>query len=224
MTVPSEERYEKLIVRLRESTKAFDAAQRDWDKVRGNSIKEDKARRAAHSAGVAAIQACIQFLLGDKDVHRERLTRPLGALESAAYDALQGANPRLLQHSPTRTGKAALTSREQVQGVLAGALDLLMAAKMGTHVAAVWVAKEAQKQGVTSEDCTPIAPRQIISSRKEIIQGRAPQGAKDAFYLLTNAYEKRLEQLDLADRREGAEALARAAIKSLAAISPVSAP
>src|SRR5439155_11431616 len=78
MTMPSAERYQGFINALRKNVRTFDAAEHD-------------ERRLA--AALAVLQGVILYLHGDDEVMRERLTRPLGWLESAVNDTARGASP-----------------------------------------------------------------------------------------------------------------------------------
>lgn len=209
MPMPSEERYQKLVAALRKNKSAFAAA------------VDEKARL---DCGLEDIRAFILYLHGDKDVLDECLTAPIGAIESAVYDAGQGANPSLLQHSPLRPGKPAFMAKEQVQGGLAAALHILKVGNWGAGRAADWVARKAREHGVFSEDGAPISARQITSCRKDIGGRKGPKGAIEAHDMIVGAYTTRLKQLPEGDKRRGCEALAEAAIKSLAADCPQSGP
>src|SRR5579863_6494500 len=133
MTMPSEQRYRDLIEGLRAANRAL------------TSADDEKARLAI---GVKTLQGVIRYLHGDVEVLDGQLTRPLAIVENAIFDAGQGATVALLEHQPPRTGKPKGTVREYVQGDIAIAVDLLMAAKFGRDDAIKWVAAEARRLNV----------------------------------------------------------------------------
>jgi hypothetical protein len=224
MTMPSKERFEILVTQLRAHSKAYDIAMRGITKARGDIVEEEKAGRAAHAAGVSALQDVMQYLNCYTVIFDELLTRPLGAIESAVYDAGQGATPRLLEHGSSRAGKATLTSREQVQGGLAAAIKTLKLGGRGTQIAADWIFQEAKRHGVVTQDGAEVTAHQLKSWFKEMNSRRGPQGAIEAFDLIKRAHAKRLKQIPLADKRKASEALALSVVKSFATNSPQSAP
>jgi hypothetical protein len=209
--MPSEARYRDLIATLRETKKAYDGA------------GDEKARLAA---AVRAQQAVILYLLGDVEVAEGYLTAPLAALENAAFDAGRGATVALLEHTPERSGKPTRTTRENIQGELAFALELLIAGKVGTDLAARWVAAEARKWNVAAEDGSPIDAKQVKNWRTDIRRRKAPAEACETFDNMRHLphVAPLLMGIPIADKRERCEYLARAIIKANAAGAPRSAP
>lgn len=211
MSMPTAADYQKLLDSIREINRAYNAA-------------DDDDHKARLMAGLELGRAFMRYLHRDTDVLDGCLTRAFGALESAVYDAGQGANPPLLQHTPTRTGKPELTSREAVQGILAGALETLKIGQVGLEAAGDWIAKEARKLRVLSEEHAPIPAKQIKGWRKEFMHGRGAKGAVETYENLQRENRAYLKKLPATKQRKAAEALALAAIKTLAATTPEAAP
>ena len=111
--MPSAERYHGFINALRQNVRTFDAAEHD-------------ERRLA--AALAILQGVVLYLHGDHEVMEERLTRPLGWLESAVNDAARGANPTALKPATSVSGRPTGLARDRVQGTLAFFLELLVVA------------------------------------------------------------------------------------------------
>ena len=115
---------------LRKNVRVFDAAE------------HDEQRRAA---ALAVLQGVVVYLHGDQEVAQERLTRPLGWLESAVNDAARGASPTALKPAISASGRPTRLARERVQGTLAFAVELLiMAAKASVDEAATFVARKSR--------------------------------------------------------------------------------
>ena len=223
MTVPSAEKYRELIAALREAKAALPKKPTETD---------EDARGRQLSAGLSALQAVMSYLMADTDVLDGRLTQPLAAVEAAAFDAAQGAKPVLLNPPPplldgdrTRKGKAPLTAREQVQGVLAFAAALRMQETATTHTgaAANWVAKQAAKYGMTCENGAPIAQQQVKNWWEQVQRG-SPKGAAETFDGLKERHAELLRPPRTKEKREECGARAVGAIKACAATNPYSAP
>jgi hypothetical protein len=164
----------------------------------------------------------------DPEIADKFLLRPLGALEAALYDSGRGAKVTLLDHAPGRPGRPVLLAREDVQGSLAFAVELLVRGGMRTEAACKWLASTARRQGLRSEDGAPLTARQVKSWRAEISRSKAPAGACETFSALRGmppysaAFPTAPEQEPLPP--QGHEVLAGAIIKSLAATAPRSGP
>ncbi len=212
MTQPSEEHYRGFLAALRKNAKVFNAA-------------NDIATR--RSAGLAALEGAIIYLQGDVEIADAFLTRPLAFIVAAVHDSGQGANVAALKPAQGVPGRPTGMVREFVQATLAFACELLIASKMGPDDAAAWVAAEARKFVVVSEDGNPIVANQVTGWRKEIKQGRAPIEARDMFKGLRRVrpeHDEMLKGQRSEAKRKMCEALARAAVKGLAAGAPRSAP
>jgi len=229
MTRPSEEAYQGLLGILREAAAAF-------------GMTEDKKTQL----GLARrqLQGVLKFLWSDPEVVAGNLTRPLAVLRVAAYDVGQGATVSLLDHQPTRPdgsvgGKPSGTAREVDQGTLAYGLEMLVTMKVGTKRAADWVATEARRRGITTEDGRPIVGRQIENWRDEINRGKAPALACEVFENCRkipippqlNTKEKTIGELLRKWRSEISPILIKKAhglvgllIQSIATVAPESAP
>jgi hypothetical protein len=226
MSMPSAERYRDLIAKLREASVALIAAEDDLAKL---------------AIGSGALQAVILYLSKDAEVLDGQLTRPLAVVENAIHDAGRGAKPAVLfkpkppppekkKDLPTKPSR---TRRENVQGMLAFALELLKAGKMGTDLAARWIATEARKLNVSTEDGSPIDAKQIKQWRTDIRRtdiprgkAKAPSEACETFALMRQIPNHAwvLNGTPVAKKRERCEALAMAIVKSLAGTMPRSAP
>ena len=171
---------------------------------------------------------------------RNYLMRPLGNIENALHDAGKGASPALLNHEPTAS-KPTDTTRENVQAMLAIAVDLLMAAQIGKDVAIRWIARECRVQGAVDVDGGAITTKQINGWRTEIKKqarilaepGRQTSQKQRAPVTTAKEYadlKKLPEHAAIlkgphdASKRQHAEARARALIRTIAALMPRSAP
>jgi hypothetical protein len=222
MSMPSAKRYSDLIAKLREASLAFVAAE------------DDPARLAI---GSTALQAVILYLSKDSEVLDGQLTRPLAVVENAIHDAGRGAKPAVLfepKHPPPPPpedkkllpSKPSRTTRENVQGALAFALELSIAGKKGTDLAAHRIATEARKLRVFALDGSPIAAKQIKNWRTDIRRRKAPAEACETFEGLRQMpnHALLLRGTPVVGKRERCEALATAIIKALAGTMPRSAP
>lgn len=200
--------YRKLIEALRERCAEFDAA-------------DGERRKLAVS--LHALQDVLRCLLGHPEVKDERLTRPLIAIHSALHNAGRGANPALLAHAPDPPGKPSGTMREYVQGHLAFALELLIAAKMGTGAAAERVANEVRGR-VVAEDGAPITDKQIVQWRKDIRRGKAPAKVAEQFEELRSLYSHVIAAANSEEKRHRVKTHAGTIIANLANLAPRDAP
>jgi hypothetical protein len=227
--MPSEERYRELIAVLRETTT------KSLHPIPSHTTEEAAALQL--SLGLRALRAVMLYLQGDVEVLDGLLTRPLGLIETAVYNAGEGAKPALLNPPPpaavdkdgelvSRKGKVPFTAREQVQGCLAFAVELLVASQMGKVRAIDWVAAEARRYRVLTEDGAPVTTRQIENCRSEISRGKAPAGACETFEGLRHmpTHAALLKGPHAAAKSGVCEARARGLIKALAASAPLAAP
>jgi hypothetical protein len=212
------ERYRTMLSALRRNARAFHAA-------------KPEEHTARLQSGIESLQAVVLFLLAEEDSSGEKLTAPLAAIEAAAYDAGRGANPDLFNHPTARDGKPDLLSREEVQGGLAYALDILRWAKTGRSLIAdaSWVAVEARLQGLRSEDGSIITQEQVKDWRAAIrrpvtAKGVAPSGARATFEMFRRMYTGRLNSIPKTDRKKGVETLVKIVVKAIATGSPFSGP
>jgi hypothetical protein len=174
MTMPPPEAYAKLIAELGRLKMILNRAKDDDD---GRLAKLDAARET--------VQAIEHYLLFDPEVTKYQLTQPLGHLHSALHNVGKGAKPAMFDHRPQAAGsKPTETMREYAQGYLAFALELLASAKIGTGKAADWLAAEAYRAKVKTEDGKPIAAAQIAMWRSEIRRCKAPAKAIEQFDML----------------------------------------
>jgi hypothetical protein len=215
MTMPSKAQYAALIDELRAIK----------HELRGG--EDDKAKLALSRR---TLQAMMTYLRFDPEVLDDDLTRPIALLLNAAYDASKGASPSLLDHKPAEGKKPTGLAREEIQGVMAFALALMCAAKMGTHLGAQWCADEARKSKVLCEDGSFITAKQIITWRKEITGGRAPEAARKTFDGWRNdrstiaSTGTILAGLRTSRDHQTAKATVQLLIKHLAGAAPESAP
>jgi hypothetical protein len=211
MTMPSVEHYNNLISKLRRASK-------------GVKLAEDHKERLA--CGVGALQAIVLYLTKDEEVIDEELTRPLAIIENAVRDAGQGATVALLEHTPANPGKPRDVTREYVQAVLAFGVELLRASNMSTSNACKWVAEEARKHHVVTEDGSPLTAKRIEGWREDINRRKAPAGAHETFEGLRHEgqYALLLKGSHSAAKRKVCEALARALVKAAAGSMPQAAP
>lgn len=206
MTMPTPDQYREVIAALRETAEAYLKAD------------DEKARLEANRR---ALQAVLRYFWSDPEVVDGNWTLALAAGRAAACDAGQGATVPLLDHSPTLPGKPTGMGHEVVQGTVAFALQLVIP-QLGKFAAETWVAAEARKLGLRTEDGAPIAARQIANWRAEINRGKAPAVARAAFEAL-RADPIHAGMLNCP--RERALFLASALIKStVTAAAPRSAP
>jgi hypothetical protein len=209
MTMPSEAKYQQMLGVLRKQTESV------------ASTDDNKARL---DAGVEALRAVVVYLVSDPEVAREFLTQPLAIIENAVFDKGRGKSVALLEHAPTREGPPAGTKREETQGSMAFALDLLAKSGRGTKNAAAWLAQEAKKLGLRCEGGALIQPRQVINWRSEISRGKAPALARKAFEE-DRQFDPTLLQGPRSEvQRARCERAVRNIIKSLVAIAPQLAP
>ena len=213
--MPSEERYRAMIAVLREAAKSFDA-----------TLNAEARNVALLEAGLTQLRAVIRYLHSDPEVLDGRLTRPLGAIESAVFDAGRGATVPLLEHAPADSKKPQFTTREHVQGALAYAVEMLRASGMGQEHSVQQVASLARQFGVCTDGGITVTARQIASWRSEIRKERGASGAYETFETLRGMplYGEVLRGPRTVAKRDRCEALARALVKSVAASSPLSAP
>ena len=194
------------------------------------AMKYDAAETeiARLEAILGQLRALILYHQNDREIADKFILRPLGALEAALYDCGRGAKVPLLDHAPERPGRPVRLAREDVQGSLAFAVELLVAGRRGTEAACEWVATTARRQGLRSEDGAPLTARQVKSWRAEISRGKAPAGACETFVHLrcmrpySAAFRTASGQQPLP--QQGYEVLAGAFIKGLAATAPRSGP
>jgi hypothetical protein len=220
MTMPSAMQYQELISLLRSTKAAFDTA-------------KDYATQLTESR--RALRGVMHFLRSDPETMNANLTQPLAALSTATFQAGEGLTVPLLKHSPTRKGKPADTASETVMGMLAGVLDRLIEAKIDSNEnLAAWVATEARRESMTTEDGRPIAGRQIVNWRYEIRRGKhgkASEVARVAFNNLGSMINvEKLRELRNARPHQPKELVdglkhhMKIIIKSVAGVAPKSAP
>jgi hypothetical protein len=208
MAMPSAERYHGFINALRRNVRAFDAAEHDEQRL---------------TAALAVLQGVVLYLHGDQEVMEERLTRPLGWLESAVNDAARGATPTALKPATSVSGRPTGLARERVQGTLAFFLELLVvAAKVPPDEAAKFVARNSRNL-VCSETGDEITAEQVAGWRSELSRGRATIGGREIFQELRREHSILFDSPSVSNRRP-CEALALAAIKALSVVAPRSAP
>jgi hypothetical protein len=208
MTMPSAEQYQGFINALRKNVRTFDAAEHD-------------ERRLA--AALAVLQGVILYLHGDDEVMEERLTRPLGWLESAVNDAAGGANSTALKPATSVSGRPTGLARERVQGTLAFFLELLVvAAKVPPDQAAKFVERKSRNL-VCSESGDEITATQVAGWRSELSRGRATIGGREIFQGLRREHSVLFNSPSVSNRPQ-CEALALGAIKVLSVVAPRSAP
>jgi|SRR5439155_15463184 len=208
MTMPSAERYQGFINALRKNVRTFDAAEHD-------------ERRLA--AALAVLQGVILYLHGDDEVMRERLTRPLGWLESAVNDTARGASPTALKPATSVSGRPTGLARDRVQGTLAFFLELLVvAAKVPVDEAANFIARNSRDL-VWSESGDEITAAQVVGWRRELSRGGATIGGREIFQGLRREHSVLFNSPSVSNRRP-CEAFALGAIKALSVVAPRSAP
>jgi len=218
VTMPSEEKYRRLIAELRKATDGMNAA----------DTEDEDGRRARLTAGFTALQEVIVYLSGDPDVRAGGLTRPLGLIENALRDASRGGAPVLLDLRPEGPGlKPSGTTREDVQGGVAAAVEILKRGGWGTGRAAEEIAAKTRKAQLCCADGAPISKGQVATWRSEITKGKAAAAARVAFEVFCQ-YErlKSWWMLPRTDprKREAAENAAEQIIATLANITPRVAP
>jgi hypothetical protein len=208
MAMPSTERYHGFINALRQNVRAFDAAEHDEQRL---------------TAALAVLQGVVLYLHGDQEVMEERLTRPLGWLESAVNDVARGASPTALKPSTSVSGRPTGLARDRVQGTLAFFLELLVvAAKVPPDEAAKFVARKSRNL-VCSESGDEITAEQVAGWRSELSRGGATIGGREIFRGLRQQYGAFFNSPSVSNRRS-CEALALGAIKALSVVAPRSAP
>jgi len=208
MTMPSAERYHGFFDALRKNVWVFDAAEHD-------------ERRLA--AALAILQGVVLYLQGDEEIAQERLTRPLGWLESAVNDSARGASPAALKPAISASGRPTGLAREGVQGTLAFAVELLViGAKLPVDEAAKFVAQKSRKL-VYSESGDEITAEQITGWRGDLNRGGGTVGGREIFQELRKEYRV-LFKAPSVSNRERCEALAVGAIKAVSVVAPRSAP
>ena len=208
MAMPSAERYHDFINALRQNVRAFDTAEHDERRL---------------TAALAVLQGVVLYLHGDQEVMEERLTRPLGWLESVVNDAARGANPTALKPATSVSGRPTGLAGDRVQGTLAFFLELLVAAaKVPPDEAAKFVARNSRNL-VCSETGDEITAEQVAGWRRELRRGGATIGGRETFEGLRREYGV-LFNPPSASNRPRCEALALGAIKALSVVAPRSAP
>jgi hypothetical protein len=107
----------------------------------------------------------VEYVETGLDPESHQLTIPLQALIAALSDTLRGGRPALLH--PRQRGKGAPKDQSfsLVQGVLAGALDVLVRAGMPRDMAADFVANQANLRGVHDRKGQRVAAKQVIAWR-----------------------------------------------------------
>jgi hypothetical protein len=211
MTMPTQTRYDALLAALRKLKKSYDGA------------KNDKARL---DIGIEAFREVILYLQADADVRAEGLTRPLGLIENAVYDAGRGAKPPLLNHPPEGSKPTGIT-QESVQAALAWAVELMVrAGEMKAAAAVKWVAAEGRRVGLSDPSGGAVDSKQIIQWRKNLRAGRATAGAaREWEQAQRHAADIALLKMPMSDlRRVRAQQSARAWILCVSNIAPRSAP
>jgi hypothetical protein len=208
MAMPSTERYHGFINALRQNVRAFDVAEHDEQRL---------------TAALAVLQGVVLYLHGDDEVMEERLTRPLGWLESAVNDAAGGANSTALKPATSVSGRPTGLARDRVQGTLAFFLELLVvAAKVPPDQAARFVERKSRNL-VCSESGDEITATQVAGRRSELSRGRATIGGREIFQGLRQQYGVWFNSPSVSNRPR-CEALALGAIKALSVVAPRSAP
>jgi hypothetical protein len=208
MAMPSTERYHGFIDALRQNVRAFDAAEHDEQRL---------------TAALAVLQGVVLYLHGDQEVMEERLTRPLGWLESAVNDVARGASPTALKPPTSVSGRPTGLARDRVQGTLAFFLELLVvAAKVPPDEAAKFVARKSRNL-VCSESGDEITAEQVAGWRHELSRGRGTVGGREVFRKLRKQHGVLFKAPSVSNRGQ-CEALAVAAIKAISVVAPRSAP
>jgi hypothetical protein len=208
MAMPSTTRYQRFLDALRQNVCAFDAAEHDEQRL---------------TAALAVLQGVVLYLHGDQEVMEERLTRPLGWLESTVNDVARGANPTALKPARSASGRPTGLARDRVQGTLAFFLELLVvAAKVPVDEAAKFVARNSRNL-VCSETGDEITAEQAAGWRSELSRGRATIGGRAIFQELRRGHSILFNSPSVSNRRL-CEALALGAIKALSVVAPRSAP
>ena len=206
--MPSPEQYQGFLDALRKNVRAFDAAERDEQRL---------------AAAMADLQEVILYLLGYEEITEERLARPLGWLESAINDIRSGANPDALKPAAPVSGRPTQLAREAVQGYLAFCVELLVAAaKVPLGEAASFVSGNCRKLLLT-ERGDEITAKQILGWRQELNRGRGTEGGRDTLWRLRQEYGRLLKERSGSNREE-CERLVIGFIKGLSVTAPRSAP
>jgi hypothetical protein len=216
---PTEEQYRGMKTALRERKKEFVAA------------VAAKNKTAQRDAGIGVVRAIYLCLLNDSEILDEGLLTPLGAVESAVFDAGRGAKVALFKPEPRSEKPASTkptgTTRENTQGMFAFALELLKTGgKMGIDLAAKWIVAEASKLRIVDEAGYPIDAKRIITWRKDICRGKAPDEARETFDGLRRLpkHAVLLGRAPIPKKREACKALVIGILKSSRDLAPQTAP
>jgi hypothetical protein len=131
----------------------------------------------------AAITAVLHFLNADARLVQNEATKPLGRLQLALLDRLQGAKPKLLFDKPNRMGAEGApshTSSALLRARVNAAYLSLCESGMSQQEASGWVAAELKRCGIKQPNGRTVDPRTIARWRAEM-GGKSPKGSDEAF-------------------------------------------
>ena len=156
VTVPTPERYSKLIQSLARASGRLDGGD--------NRVK----------VAEASLAAVVAFLHEDRAVLLGGIARPLLLVQAALDNAAKGGRPALFlgrQKAQNRPGGVAF---DVARGQLAALLDVLICRDLRTGQAADWLAAQLADR-VIEHESKPITSHMLRKWREEVRQGIAPR-------------------------------------------------
>jgi hypothetical protein len=173
MTMPAPDQYPKLLEMLRGRARAFEEAEDD---------------RGRLQVALESYRHVLMYLRSDSEVNSSTVLRPLEFLRVKASDIERGAKP--FDFKPDGVGtKPTGTQRENIQGMLAYAFELLISCDFSQDEALRWLTAEIRKAGVRTENDSAIPKDQIRDWRNEIRRRAKPRATRGAPMEACGTYE-----------------------------------
>jgi hypothetical protein len=187
VTMPAPDQYQKLLEMLRGRAAAFEEAEDD---------------RGRLQVALESYRHVLMYLRSDSEVNFSTVLRPLEFLRVKASDIERGAKP--FDFKPDGAGtKPTGTQRENIQGMLAYAFEVLISGDFSQDEALRWLTSEIRKAGVRTENDSAIPKDQIRDWRNEIRRKAklkatrgAPMEACGTYELLRQKFSPELRSLD----------------------------
>lgn len=149
--------YGNLVNLLKESAATIDAG--------GDALEE----------GLKSLRAVLRFLSSDPDILGTNTTRALDEIHGALTDLQQGAKPPLLFERDRKQGRPDGLMQDEVRGMLAGALEILIVhGQLKRFDAAKWLADALRRASVSDVMGRPIDRDRLIRWREEASRGSGP--------------------------------------------------
>jgi hypothetical protein len=151
------------------------------------------------------LRTVANYIDSDLYISREGFTSPLHSLINSLSDTLRGGQPAMLRPRRRAKGPPKDQSFASVQGILSGALDVLIRTGMPRDSAARFVATQAESLKVSDRNGQRLTAKEIIARRAR---------AGDDLPATGSAAFKKLASLTLADQKS-AKSHVRDALEAL---------